>query len=344
MSAAPVFIVSTGRCGSTMLSNMVRLHPRLLSISELFASIQPVAFPPGVITAQDFWTILARPLPLHEWLFTHGLVPDEVTYDWRSPSARFRSPGTIPPIALTTLPHLSDRPDELLGEIGALIATFPPAPIEQHYRRLFDRLCDRFAREIWVERSGGSLELLPMMAERFPDARFVHLWRDGRETALSMSRHPIFRIRVVMDQLQQWLGDEALINGAPQDVIEQKVPREWRPMLPWAFEPSAFARFDLPLEEFGRRWSDQIIAGVDCLAALPPQRVMTMSFEQILARPRDELQRLGDFIRPGIADESWIEAASQLCRPNPMKWVKLDQPVRDRLVEACLPGMSRLSQ
>jgi hypothetical protein len=31
-----VFVVSTGRCGSTMLSNMLRLNPGILSLSEFF--------------------------------------------------------------------------------------------------------------------------------------------------------------------------------------------------------------------------------------------------------------------------------------------------------------------
>ena len=45
--AAPVFIVSTGRCGSTMLSNMVNLHPRMLSVSEFFSSLADGAFQGG---------------------------------------------------------------------------------------------------------------------------------------------------------------------------------------------------------------------------------------------------------------------------------------------------------
>ena len=36
-----VFVVSTGRCGSTMLSNMLRLNPGILSLSEFFSLLMP---------------------------------------------------------------------------------------------------------------------------------------------------------------------------------------------------------------------------------------------------------------------------------------------------------------
>lgn len=37
--SVPTFVVGTGRCGSTMLSNMLRQHPRVLSLSEFYASV-----------------------------------------------------------------------------------------------------------------------------------------------------------------------------------------------------------------------------------------------------------------------------------------------------------------
>ena len=39
----PLFIVSTGRSGSTMLSDLLALHPNVLSISELFNALHPLA-------------------------------------------------------------------------------------------------------------------------------------------------------------------------------------------------------------------------------------------------------------------------------------------------------------
>lgn len=35
---APVLVLSTGRCGSTMLSDVLNTHPEVLSLSEFFAS------------------------------------------------------------------------------------------------------------------------------------------------------------------------------------------------------------------------------------------------------------------------------------------------------------------
>ena len=66
-------------------------------------------------------------------------------------------------------------------------------------RRLFDWLVARHGGTTWVERSGGSLRVVHRLIEHFPGARFVHLVRDGRATALSMSRHRGFRRRTLAD-------------------------------------------------------------------------------------------------------------------------------------------------
>ena len=33
----PAFVLSTGRCGSTMVSNLLNQHPRILSLSEVYS-------------------------------------------------------------------------------------------------------------------------------------------------------------------------------------------------------------------------------------------------------------------------------------------------------------------
>ena len=45
---------------------------------------------------------------------------------------------------------------------------------------------ERCGRPCWVERSGSSIEYLEGLHAFFPEARFLHIHRDGPEAALSM--------------------------------------------------------------------------------------------------------------------------------------------------------------
>ena len=51
--STPTYVVGTGRCGSTMLSNMLREHPKVLSISEFFGFVREHAdaFSPDLMEA-----------------------------------------------------------------------------------------------------------------------------------------------------------------------------------------------------------------------------------------------------------------------------------------------------
>lgn len=65
---------------------------------------------------------------------------------------------------------------------------------------------DRLGRLACVERSAGSVSVAGLLAARFPAAKFIHIARDGRDCAVSMSRHPNFRLAYVHAQLRRQLG------------------------------------------------------------------------------------------------------------------------------------------
>jgi len=96
---SPVFVVGTGRCGSTMISDMLRKHPTVLSLSELFAAVTdlmtlvPQAFPTGVIDASHFWRILSTPYPKTSLMKRYGLLPtNHITF--------FRGEMSIPALMI----------------------------------------------------------------------------------------------------------------------------------------------------------------------------------------------------------------------------------------------------
>ena len=122
-----VFVVSTGRCGSTMLSNMFRLNPEILSLSEFFAMLLPDPLPLGELGAAAYWRFLTEPWPFFRHAYRLGVRVPEFLYR-PGPGSRFTAAGGIPPILITALPHLSDDPEELYGEVEAFVAGLTPAP------------------------------------------------------------------------------------------------------------------------------------------------------------------------------------------------------------------------
>ena len=120
---------------------------------------------------------------------------EELLYPFDTPGARFTR-ADVPPIMCATIPHLTPDHDAFFDEIEPAVRSLPTQSPSQQYRDIFDWLCSRFGRVAWVERSGTSLMSASVLLKHFPDARVIHVYRDGRDVALSMSRHYLFRVLV----------------------------------------------------------------------------------------------------------------------------------------------------
>src|SRR5215470_7068260 len=315
----PVFIVGTGRCGSTMMSNLVRMHPRLLSLSEFFMSLGGRAFTLREPDGERFWRLLSWLPPIAGRMLAKGPSMEEVLYGFGN-GARF-GPTDVPPILVTALPHLTPDYDALYDEMEPFLRGGGRAPLGQHYRSLFEWLCRRFDRARVVERSGSSLLFVPALARLFDGAKFVHLYRDGRDAALSMQRHPFFRLSVRFAGLFERAGlnpyrPPFLFGTSPLYPLLETVSGRFLPIERWLAEPP-------PLEPLGRYWSRTIVSGAAFLEALEPRRVLRMRYEDILARPYEELTRLMDFLGPEYVDSGWLTQASAIPRQPSSNWRKL---------------------
>lgn len=91
---APAFVVCTGRSGSTLLSNMLRLNPGILSLSEFFAFLGPSAFQTGPMDAEQLWALLSQPNRQTRALMDSGLTIDEVLYRPGPPAASPSRPAS----------------------------------------------------------------------------------------------------------------------------------------------------------------------------------------------------------------------------------------------------------
>lgn len=337
-SAGPVFIVSTGRCGSTMLSDIVRLHPRLLSVSEFFAALAAGDVRDRQVSGEGAYRRLNTTRPAARAFLSSGLSVDEYTYPL-GPNSRY-TPENVPPIMGTTLPHLTEDHEELWDELAPHLRERGRDSLMRHYRFVFEWLASRFGKELWLERSGGSLLLVRALSRHFPDARFVHIFRDGRDTAISMRGHHAFRAMALAALGTRKLG------------LDPFNAFNWPPTSPWVppvarlqfrfFSAERYLKARIGLPAFGWFWSNMIERGTRYLEELPPARVLSLRFESMLESPREEITRFIEFVGPGFADAAWLKKASGLPRPKPPRWTALSPDDHIALAEACAPGQAIL--
>jgi Sulfotransferase family len=333
-----VFVVSTGRCGSTLLSNMFRLYPDILSLSEFLALLMPYPLPASELNAAAYWRLLNEPWTFFRHAYQLDLRVPEFLYLPRAGS-RFTPATGIPPILTTALPHLSDDPEGLYDEVEAFVASLSPAPAARQHLRLFGWLCHRLGACAWVERSGGSLMYMSQLADHFPEAKFVHLYRDGRECAYSFSRHPAYRLGVVSMMLDSRIGTSPYMSD---DKVIEHVPSDLRAFMPDTFDHEAFEQFEVPVAQAGQFWSDMIMPALDVLASLAPERVLQVSYEDLVAEPGQVLLRLARFADFPHVDRGWLDSATQLVEPRCPRWPALPQTQLRELNRVCEPAMRRL--
>ncbi|MFI6011340.1 sulfotransferase family protein [Streptomyces sp. NPDC051243] len=335
------FVIGTGRSGSTALSRILNAHPDVLSLNEYMASVGDAAFPEGALSGAEFWEALFRPAPHFERMIRSGLPLPEFLYTRRP--GRYSAQATgIPALSLMVLPHLTDDPDGLLDELGAEAVRWPGRTAAEHHRALFGLLCGRFGRTAVVERSGYSTGWAPGLREAFPDARFVHMFRDGPDCALSMSRHPGYRTILLLREIKERAGIDSFSELTPEHV--RALPAELSPLLDDRFDPALVRDRDLPLRRFGTLWSELVTDGTEFLGRLPADRRTTLAYEDLLAKPADELTRLAEFV--GVDPEpGWLLTASETLdhtRRGSARSLPADELAE--LAESCAAGMRVLRE
>ena len=334
----PVFILSTGRCGSTMVSNILNRHPQVLSLSEFISYIGIRSLSRRRPTGAWMWDRYSRQQPRTR-LMLRGRY-EELLYPLDDPNARCTQ-DDVPPILCATLPHLTERYEELYDELGPVVRSQPKQPPADHFRHLFAWLCEQFGCCTWAERSGGSLLFASRLLLEFPEARVIHIYRDGRETAISMSRHYIFRLVATNMLAMRSYGFDAMKSLARGKYWE-RLSFRLEPLAMVLLNPERLPYDTLTLPYFGTLWSALIERGERMLDRFPSKRLLNLRFEDVQAEPEHHIRRLIRFIDPALEDEAWLREVCAIPRPTPSKFERLEAAERDALTEACRPGLERL--
>lgn len=321
-----------------MVSDVLNRHPRILSLSEFFSFVGLKAFLRRRVDGAYMWRLYSRQQNRCR-LMLRGRY-EELLYPVDAPDARF-SQDDVPPILCAALPHLTEGYEALYDELGPAVRGLPKQSPADHFRRHFEWLGERFNRRVWAERSGGSLLFASRLLRQFPEARVIHVYRDGRETALSMSNHYLFRLIVATMRAFRTMGI---------DMVELMAKgRHWDRLSPWLepfvsafFRPERLPYDKLTLADFGAFWSGMVERGQRIFSQLPPERLLTLQFEEAQANPEEQFRRLIRFISPELEDEAWLREASAIPRPTRSRFAKLQPADQDAVARACHPGLELL--
>ena len=342
-------ILNTGRCGGTVLSNIVRAYPDALSISEFFSALRGHDLTERMLSGTDFWHMLSTPGHAEtEVLARCGIEPEELLYPLFKPrpgARRFVGGAKIPPVLQVTIPHLTGQPDELYATLEVMAVRQPRRMLSQHLLWLFGVLAGGRRPAVVVERSGGSLAYAGALLRLFPEAKVVHLFRDGRECAVSMSRHACFKLAAIRSMLSSRFAYDPY--GVTEAATDTDRPRpkntendaELGELAPERITRERFERFRVPLSRYGGMWSRIVATG---LAELPePSRVLSLDYRDVAAKPGENLDLLFDFL--GIAHHSeWTSHIPVEIRAARDVRAELCGSEWDELTRSCSFGMNRI--
>lgn len=217
-----VFLVGCPRSGTTLLQSMLMSHPRVES------------FPETKFFAHGFGG--RRRWVLHEtlrgwylcYLLAHWLVENGYM-EW--------------------------------GEVYNLPVSWSRDRMVEVFRDTLDHLANESGKDVWVEKTPRHLHFIDVICDHLPDAKFVHIVRDGRAVVASVyqlahtnpeawgSYQSIERVvrrwnRCVRDSLQYTSEDHHTAVGYEQLVkAPERVLRELSSFLNVSYDPAMIEDF-----------------------------------------------------------------------------------------------------
>lgn len=270
----PVFILGAGRSGTTLLYKMLCLHSDIAWISNY-----------------------VERLPSFSWLSllnrVNGLYKQLCRSMWFAKDSN----------AYLTKRKLLMRafPVPVEGESVYKRCGIPLFPDDSWCISEMQKKCIISAFEkirllqgckVFLNKRTANNRRIPQLLQAFPNARFVHMIRDGRAVANSL-----LRVNWWMDHKVWWW--------------HQKTPRQWE------------AEGKNPLEMAARNWVEEIREIQIGLKAVPCDQVFEVRYEDLPSNLEDILKRIIHFIELD-SETLWIEEIRSLQVVNKnIRWGKI---------------------
>jgi sulfotransferase family protein len=251
----PIFIVGTGRCGSTAFHQLLALHPRLMWLSG-FAD----RFPDK--PTWNRWAVESVGNPLLRRVLGGKIKPGENYGFWYRHAFGFAEPGRD------------------------LVGSDVTARVKKQMHRALEPMLSPSRDRLLIKLTGWSR--IGFLDEVFPDAKFVHIVRDGRAVASSL-------LHVNAWQWRGWYG-----------------PSSWRYGPLPAEDQAIWERYDRSFVALaGLQWKIHSRAVEAARRRLDPSRFLEVKYETLCQAPLETIREVVRFAELPASDgfEEQVKAA-----------------------------------
>ena len=248
------FMLGTGRCGSTIVGQVVAMHRDvgfIANVDDRFASLNST----GRLNNRIYRSL---PAPLQKRGGRRGGVAGGRV------AAGVRSVAMTPSEGYRLLDrHVSPM---LTAPVRDLVADDASDWLSDRLRGFFERRAGAQGRPLFLHKFTG-WPRAGLLHAVFPDARFVHVVRDGRAVASSLVQQPWW---------PGFGGPEAWTFG-PLEPAEQEL---------WERSGRSFPVLA------GLEWRRLMAAFGAARAAVPAESWLELRYEDVVDQPREQFQRL----------------------------------------------------
>jgi len=252
------FIVGTGRCGTNLLNRMFGEHPKLLPITEThFISTLATRFADMRLSLEDFWQILDEHYTSNgenRWIDIH-LQEAQIT-----DKAAFKKQFSQ---------HCTDHSYTTHAQrVMAFFNTCYQKNKPDKKRFLIDK----------TPQYGLHLQAISRL---FPQSKFIHVIRDGRFAAISMTKHK---------------GISRLITAGHPDKVEN---------FSYQAKLSQTAPLQATSQEAILYWQKVVSRIKKQTNALPISQYLEVQYEDLIVYPRETLQQIYTFLDLPVPASQW---------------------------------------
>lgn len=229
-----------------------------------------------------------------------------------------------------------------------------------YLKKQFENFMKENSANVLLEKSPSNCFRIPFIKSVFPEAKFIHIIRDGREVTLSASKEWSVQGGGAMDSKE--LREFSLFKRFFREIIDEgqfskrfqsirgyyllplyflkllKYFRRhllndnrviWGPKFPGL--KSVRKRYSL-LETCAIQWYRSVIAAESSLKQLDESRVLRVRYEDLIKQPSNTLKDIYGFLNISD-DESSIKELSEKVQRNKPKWEKeLDLASKNKIL------------